>query len=85
MYPHRTVEKILQDEELRRIKRNHLIRIEESTITKYDIKGEVFKIRETLPVLLRAINISDSEEVKRLCNLINRRVNNVCNYYKNEP
>lgn len=85
MYPHRKIEYILQNEELRRMKRNKLIGINDSEMTKYDLKGEVFKIRETLPEFLRAINISDKREIKRLCELINHRINHIERNVSEEP
>lgn len=68
------VELILQNEELKRHKRAQL-KCAQPSFTFLDIKGELFAINKLLPELQKALNSSDVNEVKSLCQLIGKRLN----------
>jgi len=75
------VERIMESEEAKR-----LIKKERAMISKerdfWDIKGECFKIAQSMPDLQSAMNGGEIEKVMELCLLNNKRLSIIFHEYK---
>ena len=72
-------DEILRNEELKRLAKSKLNHISEFSF--FDTKGELSSIKKILPELQRSINMENSERIKELCILVNKRLKIIFNQF----